>query len=214
MRSYEGPRKPLKPSIVQLLREKQCGFQDRQPKICCPQSLITEVVHSKSSSDKQCKFHNCTVLRDCTSYMSVISTLEKPLSAPLVSYLRSQQCGFYKGFPKVCCSDLPKDIKSVKSSRPQNNRRFNRFNVLDPSETTELPTQKRTTQRTTTVRTTTTKVTETLKSTKRMQHKGSKKNGLDDASMSSAFFDYVGSFDLFMRQKRFQPDTFLDIEIR
>nr|CAH7731241.1 unnamed protein product [Callosobruchus chinensis] len=210
----KGLEKPLRPSTVQLLREKQCGFQDRQPKICCPQVLTTDTVHSKSSSDRQCKLHNCTVLRDCTSYMSVISTLEKPLSAPLVSYLRSQQCGFYKGFPKVCCSDLPKNIKSVKSSRPQNNRRFNRLNVLDPSETTEVPNYKRTTHRGTTAEATTTRATEAPKSTTRMPVKGSKKKGLDDASMTSAFFDYVGSFDLFMRQKRYQPDTLLDIEIR
>ncbi|CAH1963256.1 unnamed protein product [Acanthoscelides obtectus] len=223
-KSTKGLEKPLKPSTVQLLRERQCGFHRGIPKICCQDETVSPAVQSKPSSGRQCDSRdNCTVLRDCTSYMDVISTLEKPLSAPIVSYLRSQQCGFEMGFPKVCCSELPKNIKSVKSSRAQNKRRFNRLNALDPSETTEVSKVVRaTTPRTTTRRvtaTTTRPTTMTTRSTSttprptlRKKDRNKKKN-MDDA-FGQFFFDYVEGFDLFLRQKRNQPDNFLDIEIR
>lgn len=42
--------------------------------------------------------------------MDLLHLLEKPLKPSVVDFLRSQQCGFESGFPKVCCASLPKTI--------------------------------------------------------------------------------------------------------
>lgn len=50
----------------------------------------------------------CIILTECKSYMNFISSFEKPLKSPVVKFLRKKQCGFERGFPKVCCSDISK----------------------------------------------------------------------------------------------------------
>lgn len=42
--------------------------------------------------------------------MDLLHLLEKPLKPSVVDFLRSQQCGFEDGFPKVCCASMPKTI--------------------------------------------------------------------------------------------------------
>lgn len=46
--------------------------------------------------------------------MDLISGLKKPLKNSVVIFLRSQQCGFEEGFPKVCCAVLPKTLPVLK----------------------------------------------------------------------------------------------------
>lgn len=46
--------------------------------------------------------------------MDIINGLQKPLKPSVVEFLRSQQCGFESGFPKVCCSGLPKRLRVFK----------------------------------------------------------------------------------------------------
>lgn len=48
------------------------------------------------------------LLPECKPFMDLIYELEKPLKVSVIKFLRSQECGFDKGFPKVCCAPLPK----------------------------------------------------------------------------------------------------------
>ncbi|XP_025833755.1 uncharacterized protein LOC112905462 [Agrilus planipennis] len=53
---------------------------------------------------------SCISIKDCKHFMSFLEHTEKPLKSPIVSFLRSHQCGFQGGYPKVCCKDLPENF--------------------------------------------------------------------------------------------------------
>lgn len=56
--------------------------------------------------------------------MNLIINMEKPLQNSFVIFLRSQQCGFENGYPKVCCNSPHKKLEIVnrmKSRTPTSN---------------------------------------------------------------------------------------------
>lgn len=64
-----------------------------------------------SVSDLACRISSkCMILPNCSPFMDLLHMLAKPLKPSVVDFLRSQQCGFERGFPKVCCQSLPKTI--------------------------------------------------------------------------------------------------------
>ncbi|XP_044745582.1 uncharacterized protein LOC123307365 [Coccinella septempunctata] len=52
----------------------------------------------------------------------------RPLNRPIVKFLREQQCGFYKGEPKVCCGHIPEGLKMLISMNKNN---MNNLSVRD-----------------------------------------------------------------------------------
>ncbi|XP_017773670.1 PREDICTED: uncharacterized protein LOC108560569 [Nicrophorus vespilloides] len=53
----------------------------------------------------------CVSLTDCNHYVDFLGTMQKPLKASVVHFLRSQHCGFRNGYPRVCCAPMPKGLK-------------------------------------------------------------------------------------------------------
>lgn len=62
-------------------------------------------------SDYLCSTNTtCTILPSCISFMELIDGLQKPLKPSVVQFLRSQECGFEKGYAKVCCFHLSQKL--------------------------------------------------------------------------------------------------------
>ncbi|CAH1116589.1 unnamed protein product [Phaedon cochleariae] len=205
---------PIKSTFIDYLRTKQCDHQGDHPKVCCPPQMKKDPNIFMSSSNimttpttprslpsttkisKTQPCHGkskCIVLKDCTPYMALVKSTGSPLTRNVVRFLRSQECGFQDGMPKVCCAALPTKFQALKHARPGSRRPFKKLSAVDGEATTA------TTRRGT-------------RSTPR--HFRQEFGSFRDEVMSSDFFDYMSSFDLVLRKKRFDNDNDSDIEIR
>lgn len=157
--------------------------------------------------NQTCKTSSCIILKDCNPYMNLIASMEKPLGRSVVAFLRSQECGFQDGYPKVCCTIIPNNLKTVKQARPAHRGKFNKLNALRPSKS--LLDFVSTTRRSTTV--STTKMPPTAKRVNETLRE--KMEALNNA-FSADYFDLTGTFDLMLRKRGKRYDSFLEIEIR
>lgn len=49
--------------------------------------------------------------------MDLITAHDKPLRPSVVVFLRSQECGFRAGYPRVCCTTVPKGLQALVRDR-------------------------------------------------------------------------------------------------
>ncbi|XP_044265435.1 uncharacterized protein LOC123011850 [Tribolium madens] len=110
------------PAIIRFLKAQICSHNNKQePKVCCP---VDNPVNNKSESPCKPSFR-CVSLSGCGPLMYLVN-LEKPMPAGIAKFIKSQQCGTGKTYPKVCCklevqeSGLEKSPQSVteKTSLP------------------------------------------------------------------------------------------------
>lgn len=127
--------------------------------------------------------------------MNMIKSVEKPLQPTVVDFLRTQECGFDQGYPKVCCHELSvEDIKKLKSNA---RRSFNKLSADFVQMVTPV----------------TTKISENIKVSNSNHNVHNKALALKKAFLSD-YFDLNESFDLMLRIKRNDENDILDIEIR
>lgn len=143
------------------------------------------------------KQSSCVLLKDCTPYMNLVRSVRKPLEPSIVNFLRSQECGFDKGYPKVCCSKFSEDLQGLKRGKHNSHNYVN--NIRNDLARTDLP---------------------LIKSKKKIGtaflNPGVNSDINADAlkAFKSEYIDYTGFFDLMLRTKRHEDHDTLDIEIR
>lgn len=162
----------------------------------CKNSSLSVLTISSFFPEKSCeKQSECTILKDCEPFMNFIKSMEKPLQPTVVHFLRSQECGFDKGYPMVCCFVLPIQVlKKIKS------------NIRKPSNKLSADSSKMVTP-------ITTKIFENKNFGNPISHVYNKADELNKVFMSD-YFDFASSFDLMLRIKRQDDNDFLDIEIK
>ncbi|CAG9860069.1 unnamed protein product [Phyllotreta striolata] len=103
--------RPLQTDTVSYIRSQKCGYQDGFPKICCLNSYSNDkrrFSRRKLLQNSRCdSSSDCVVLPMCKTFMNFLMTAGKPLRRNVVSFLRRKECGFEKGYPKVCCGSIP-----------------------------------------------------------------------------------------------------------
>ncbi|KAJ8960309.1 hypothetical protein NQ318_004035 [Aromia moschata] len=210
MEYIQNQQKPLKSSSVEFLRRQHCGFHEGHPKVCCSGFSEIHISHKEPSSagNSSCRAKtNCIPLKDCRPYVDLVKSMEKPLKPPVVDFFRSQQCGFQEGYPKVCCSQLPKEFGNVKHARPESRPsvKIPREELLVDDDISRLePTNKRGVDKATTVK-------PEWKQTSSTMSLKEKSEALNRAFAMSELFDFTGPYDLF-RRKRFNNDSVLEVE--
>ncbi|KAG5896172.1 hypothetical protein JTB14_016947 [Gonioctena quinquepunctata] len=207
LRLTENLQEPMKTTFFEFLSSKQCGTDNGSPKVCCTDSLkkdLAEVTIPTPSSSCGTK-SDCVNLNSCDPYMNLIKTSAKPLQASVVHFLRNQECGFENDMPKVCCSPVPINIQALKHSRSESRRPINKLSVDSAEDhTTMLPSTRRT-------------FFASGRSTTAKKMTGKKDSQAFEAfrdGFLSDFFDYGGTFDLMNRKKRFDIDSYTDVEIK
>ncbi|XP_071053764.1 uncharacterized protein [Onthophagus taurus] len=142
-------------------------------------------------TDSACiKNITCISLPSCAPFMKVITKAQKPLKLDLVKILRSQECDFELGYPKVCCSNSPfkqnydnSDKIKFPSGNDKPNTSSNNAEVILPStEEAEKIRQK-------------------------------KIEDMNKVLIESGIMDFIG-FDLFRRKKNGYLLYMVDVEIR
>lgn len=60
----------------------------------------------------------CISIKECGPFMDLLKQLKHPLNQSIVDFLEHKECGFEDGYPKVCCSNLPKSLSVFKQNKP------------------------------------------------------------------------------------------------
>lgn len=75
-----------------------------------------------------CSNLKCLHIKECEPFTNLLKQLKKPLKPSIVDFLQNQQCGFEEDYPKVCCSNLPKNLPIFTHSK--------QLHFIEPSTST------------------------------------------------------------------------------
>ncbi|XP_056634747.1 uncharacterized protein LOC130443887 [Diorhabda sublineata] len=208
LRYYLSLKKPLSESSIIFLRSKQCGIQDKSIKVCCEDNFTTTTITSTTQMlpKNKCEDSQCISLKYCTPVLQFLNTVQKPLDACIVNYLRNEQCGFEEGFPKICCKSIPKYLRKQINYKNKPKQK---------STTASKDVDKNHKYNDETVNTATLESKTQLSILKTFSSDVGKKKIHEVNRELSEFFDDGDSFDLLLRQQRsLDADMLIDVEIR
>lgn len=136
--------------------------------------------------------------------MTFINSIEKPLKPTVVKFLRNQECGFEKGYPKVCCGKVPRNLRVLKHYR---------LNPRVPVNVLSAPMETNDNGMTDLFRIVNKENIQASSSVK-SQDLRKKAEAMNKQFASMQFMDFTDGFDLMIRKKRSDVGAFIDVEIR